>query len=120
MVSVNVLAREIGSSEIAALLGYRLFEGSWPESGTPAPFGAGFVTSGGPHRVEELADFQLEAVAVAGQRLRRGENLRRGRSGFAGATLHIGDVGGDLLGALRCLLHVAGNLLRRRALLFHG
>ena len=75
--------------------------------------------SGRPHRIEELADFELEAVAVAGQRLRRGENLRRGRAGLAGAALHVGDVGGDLLGALRRLLHVAGNLLRRRALLFH-
>jgi hypothetical protein len=70
MVSIDVLARD-GSSGIAALLGYRRFEGSSPESGTPAPFGAGFVTSGGPHRVEELADLELEAVRVAGQRLCR-------------------------------------------------
>ena len=33
------------------------------------------AVSGGPHRVEELADLKLEAVAVAGQQLRRGENL---------------------------------------------
>ena len=35
------------------------------------------------------------------------------------AALHIGDVGTDLLGALRRLLHVAGNLLGRRTLPFH-
>jgi hypothetical protein len=52
-----------------------------------------FLSSGGAHRVEELADFKLEPVAVAGQRLRRGENLRRGRAGLAGAALHVGDVG---------------------------
>src|SRR5450755_3301313 len=75
--------------------------------------------SGRPHRIEEFADFELEAVAVAGQRLRRRENLRRGRSGLAGAALHVGDVGGDLLGALGGLLDVAGNLLGRRTLLFH-
>src|SRR6266853_1088242 len=53
-----------------------------------------------PHRIQELADFELEAVAVAGERLGRGEHLRRGRTGLAGAALHVGDVGGDLLGAL--------------------
>ena len=35
------------------------------------------------------------------------------------AALHVGDVGTDLLGALRRLLHVAGNLLGRRTLPFH-
>src|SRR5664279_3900425 len=78
-----------------------------------------YFSSGGPHRIEELADLELEPVAVAGQRLRCGKNLRRGRAGLAGAALHVGDVGRDLLGALGCLLHVAGNLLGRRALLFH-
>ena len=36
------------------------------------------------------------------------------------AALHVGNIGGDHLRALRGLLDVAGNLLRRRALLFHG
>src|ERR1035437_24650 len=76
--------------------------------------------SGRPYRVEELADLELEPVAVAGQRLRCGKNLRRGRSGLAGAALNVGDVGTHLHRALGCLLHVAGNLLCRRALLFHG
>src|SRR3977135_1820593 len=61
--------------------------------------------SGRPDRTEELADLALEPAAFAGQRLRRGEHLRGGRSGFAGAALHVGDVGGDLLGAVRRLLH---------------
>src|SRR5882724_2065261 len=43
MVSIDVLARD-GSSEIAALLGYRRFEGSWPESRTPAPLGQAALT----------------------------------------------------------------------------
>jgi hypothetical protein len=34
------------------------------------------VGSGRPYRVEELADLELEAVRVAGQRLCRGEHLR--------------------------------------------
>src|SRR5665647_2304848 len=72
-----------------------------------------------PYGGEELADLELETVAVAGKRLRRRQHLRRGRAGLAGAALHVGDVGRDLLRALRGLLHVAGNLLRRRALLFH-
>src|SRR5882762_11604461 len=97
--------------------------GAWKTHGPRAErrprLGPGSLLSGGPHRVEELADFQLEAVAVAGQQLCRGENLRRGRSGLAGTALHVGDVRRDLLGALGGLLDVAGNLLGRRALLFH-
>jgi hypothetical protein len=76
------------------------------------------LLSGRPHRVEELADFEFEAVGVAGKRLRGGEYLRGSRSGLAGATLHIGDVGRDLLRALRGLLDVARDFLRRCALLF--
>src|SRR6266478_4162870 len=75
--------------------------------------------SGRPYRVEELADFQLEAVAFAGQRLRRGENQRRGRSGLAGAALHVGYVRTHLRRALRGLMDVAGYLLRFLTLLFH-
>ena len=55
--------------------------------------------SGCPDRVEEFADLELEPVAFARQRLRRRMNLRGGRSGLAGAALHVGDVGGDLLRA---------------------
>src|ERR1700687_4737138 len=39
------------------------------------PAGA-VALSGSPDRVEKFADFELEAVAVAGQRLRRREHLR--------------------------------------------
>ena len=55
---------------------------------------------GRPYRIEELADFELEPVRVAGQRLRRGEHLRRGRAGLAGPALHVSDVRTHLLGAL--------------------
>ena len=41
-------------------------------------------------------------------------------SGLGRAALHVGDVGGDHLRPLCGLLHVAGDFLRRRALLFHG
>src|SRR5712672_1509967 len=100
-------------------------------SNWPAPMAryrrAGFDCGGvgwpallrGPHRIEELADLELEAIAVTGQRLRRREHLRRSRSGLARPALHVGDVGGNLLGAVSRLLHVAGNFLGRRTLLFH-
>src|SRR5260370_7859851 len=56
--------------------------------------------SGRAHRVEELADLELEAIAVAGQSLRRGEYPRRGGAAPAGAAPHVAAVGGDLLSAL--------------------
>src|SRR6185369_10032964 len=49
--------------------------------------------SGRPHRVEEPADLELEAVGVARQRLRRSKHLRGRRSGFAGAALHVANIG---------------------------
>ena len=53
----------------------------------------GLSGSGCPDRIEELADLELEAVAFARQRLRRRKNLRGSRTGFAGAALHVADVG---------------------------
>src|SRR5450756_2533481 len=85
----------------------------------PARPGPGSVRSGRPDRAQELADLGPEPVALERQRFRRGEHLRRGRSGLAGATLHVGDVGRDLRGTLGGMLDVAGYFLRRRALLFH-
>jgi hypothetical protein len=61
-----------------------------PEIYWPAP-------SGRPYRIQELVDLELEAVAVARQRLRRRQHLRRGLPGLSGATLYIDDVRGDLL-----------------------
>src|SRR4051812_17050927 len=77
-------------------------------------------SSGGPDRIQKPADFELEAMAVARQRLRRREHLRGGGAGLAGTALHVRNVGGNLLGSAGGLLHVARNFLRRRALLFHG
>src|SRR5882757_6074031 len=73
---------------------------------------------GRPDGAEELADLALEPAAFAGQRFCRRQHLGGGRSGLAGAMLHVGDVVGDLLGAVGGLLHIAGNFLSRRALLF--
>src|SRR3954468_9777496 len=70
----------------------------------------------GAHRTQELADLKLEPVAFHGQRLRRRQHLRRGRSGLAGAALYVRDIRVDLGGAMRRLLDVAGNLLGRGAL----
>ncbi len=72
------------------------------------------------HRAQEFRYFNLEPAGVARQRLRRGEHLRRRRSCFSRATLHIRDIGRHLLGALRGVLDVAGDFLRRSALLFNG
>ena len=77
------------------------------------------MSSGDADRVEEFANLKPEAVAVTRQRLRRGENLRRGRAGFTSTSLHIGNVRRDLLSALGRLLHVPRNLLRRSTLLLH-
>ena len=43
-----------------------------------------------------------------------------GGAGIAGGLLDADDVRRDFTGAERRLLHVAGDLLRRRALLFDG
>src|SRR3954462_14749864 len=56
--------------------------------------------SGRPHRIEKPADLELEAIGITRQRLRRRKYLRGCRSGFAGATLHVGNVGRNLLGTL--------------------
>src|SRR5215213_9784555 len=64
-----------------------------------------------------FADLALEPVALAGQRFCRAEHLGGGGTGLAGATLYVGDVGGNLLRAVCGLLHIAGDFLGRRALL---
>jgi hypothetical protein len=51
------------------------------------------LLSGAAYRVEELADLKLEAVAVAGQRLRRREDLRGGAAAAVGASVDRGKLG---------------------------
>src|SRR5260221_12747360 len=70
------------------------------------------------------ADIGEEAVDVGAQRLRllaellgRDEDLIRRGAGLAGRLVDAGDRARHLTGALRRLLHVARDLLRRRALL---
>src|ERR1700682_6610567 len=91
----------------------------WRTSWRPARQEPASALSGRPYRIEELADFELEAVTLARQRLRRRMNLRGGRSGLAGAALHVRDVRGGLRGAFGRMLDVAGYFLACRALLFH-
>jgi hypothetical protein len=61
---------------------------------------------------QEVVDFAAKILGVARQFLRRGEDLRSGGAGLAGAALHIEDVPGHYLRALSSLLHVAGDLAR--------
>ncbi len=69
--------------------------------------------------VRNLPTSVLSRVLSLDSDLRRREHLRGCRAGLGRAALHVGDVGGDLLGALRRLLHVAGDFLGRCTLLFH-
>jgi hypothetical protein len=62
---------KIVQSKIAPYTGFNLS----PGIGLDRRGAKSNAVSGGPHRVEEFSDFQLEAVAVAGQHLCRGENL---------------------------------------------
>src|SRR5258708_40011721 len=64
-----------------------------------------------PHRIQELADLELEAVAVARQRLRRRENLRGGRAALTGAAVHLAAVGGERLGARGRLVPAVGGFV---------
>src|SRR4051794_34369901 len=85
----------------------------------PANYPARWLNAGlgRPDRIQELANLGLEACAIAGQHLRRRQDLRGSRAGLARAALHVGDVGRHLLGALRRLLHVPGDFLGGCALL---
>src|SRR6516165_3472200 len=51
---------------------------------------AALAPSGRAYRREELADLELEAAAVLGERLRRGEHLRGGRAGLVPCPLGWG------------------------------
>src|SRR5579871_400009 len=76
--------------------------------------------SRGPDAVEEFADLKLQPVGFVGQRSGCAENLRRGASGFDGATFDLGNVGRDFHCSGGSLLNVAGDFLGSRPLLFDG
>ena len=78
------------------------------------------LSSGGFDVGEEAADFLGQALGVAREFLSRAEHLRGSGTGLAGALAHTRDVDRHLLRALGGFLHVAGDLLGRRALLLHG
>src|SRR4029077_3130350 len=90
-----------------------------PRFGTP-PLRSRSAPSGRAHGAEKFFYLKLEMIAFAGQGLRGRQNLRRGRAGFARATIDVRDVGRDLRGAMSRLLNVARDLLRCRALLLNG
>src|SRR5262245_50399798 len=50
------------------------------------------VRSGRPHHLHELLDLGLQATALACERLRGAEHLRRGGAGFTGTAVDVGDV----------------------------
>src|SRR3546814_20340672 len=58
------------------------------------------------------------ALFRAGQAVGGAEHLGGGGAGLRGALVHAADVGGDVRGAGGGLLHVAGDLVGRRVLLF--
>src|ERR1700722_12559741 len=53
----------------------------------------GASPSGGTHRGEELALLVLDAFALVGELLRRGEHLRGGEAGLGRAAIDLADVG---------------------------
>src|SRR6266849_5749874 len=49
-----------------------------------------------PYQLDEFLHFGLEAIAVARERLRGGENLRGSRTGGCCPAVHVDNVGRDL------------------------
>src|SRR5215470_5258585 len=72
---------------------------------------------GGAYLAEELCDLIAQLLALDFQRLRSDLHIISGcRSGIR-VGFHTGDVVGDVLGAMRRLMGIARDLLRRRTLL---
>ena len=69
------------------------------------------------HAGEEFLDFRFEAVALARERLCRGQKISGGRAGLVRAAIDFADMGDDLRGAGRGLLHIAGDVFGDRILL---
>src|SRR6516164_2469658 len=66
-----------------------------------------YSTSRGMHALEKLLHRAHKLIALARQRLRRSQHLRRRRAGVAGATIHVGDGARNLGSTLRRPLNVA-------------
>src|ERR1700730_10316987 len=73
--------------------------------------------SGGADLVEEVPDLSAQAFGLEGERIGGGFDALRGVPGIVRALGDPDDVLRDLLGAARCVLGVARDLLGRRALL---
>jgi len=76
--------------------------------------------SSGLDVAEEGFDLTSHGLGLPGQLAGCLEDLMGCGAGIAGGLLNAGNVGGDFTGAESRLLHVARNLLRRRALFFHS
>src|SRR5690348_10595877 len=66
--------------------------------------------SGRLERGEEAGDFGVQRFRLLGELLRRRQHVMRGGAGVAGGAGDAFDIGGDLAGTLRRLLHVARDL----------
>ena len=75
-------------------------------------------TSGRPDVGQERVDFRAQHVGLAAQCAGRGQHLAGGCSGFGRGGADADDIAGNLRGAAGSVLNVAGDLARRRALLF--
>src|SRR5882724_13466527 len=73
--------------------------------------------SGGADLGEETVDVGAQCLCLPAEFLGRGKDLVGGRAGLRRRLVDADDVGGDLMGSFRRTLHVAGDFLRRRALL---
>ena len=72
----------------------------------------------GSHLDKEAVELPGQIARLCRQMLRGAQNLLGGSPGIVGGALHAGDVGIDLLGAVRGFLDAAGDFLGRGALFF--
>src|SRR5258707_10662414 len=70
--------------------------------------------SGGAHAGQERVDLAGQLFGLLGEVGGRGENVAGGVAGFVGGRADATDIGGDFLGGLRRLRHIARDLGGRR------
>src|SRR5690349_18174805 len=91
--------------------------GPWPaRAGFPDDNPRTPAGSGGADICEEGADVAAQGLGLPAELLGRGEDLARGCAGLRRRLVDADDVARDLAGAFRRPLHIASDLLRRRAL----
>jgi len=77
-----------------------------------------FALLGSPDVRQERVDFRAQHVGLAAQRAGCGQYLAGGCSGFGRGGADADDIAGNLTGAAGSVLNIAGDLARRRTLLF--